>query len=363
MHIKFSSLSKKTNEIQNIKEDEKISSFDHHSAFGSEENDEYLKSHVHEDDSSNRSHGAASSLKNESENIRPVRDTPQNIPNHLLRPDSMLSAKQENAREYMKKFTASPNDRRQSQKVGISIHQLDDHKEDNDQDNTRGLDKHVKFHNLNYSKISEKSNRNYDYLGAPGFQIKQKITEEKSWRGSSFSSSSFSSDSSEYDDNILPLPPMKERRRSKTFNLDNLNEEEKQKRSALSTFVNMNRSHNILAAILNMTKKSSTIPSFKNPKNKHDPETYKKYVEQLRSVFNQNKNDEMSIDPKSAKRIRKIIQMENSYYFHFVGFMNLWLDYYSRIYFPILYIFFLIYIFSELASANWVSISIGTIEI
>ena len=232
--------------------------------------------------------------------------------------------------------------------------------------NQNKLDLKLKNSEIEESKMSLRSENALENNNRPVMQRQDNIIKRRNSlqlsSSSPVSSSSFSSHSSEYDDDVLPLPKFTERRRSRSHIYDS-GKAEKVIDQACSS---LNKSHNILATILNMTKeRRSTNVLENNHKDsivKRDPEAYKTYVDQLRSVL-KNENEDERLDFRSLRRIKKIIKLENSYWFHFWYFMYDQADYYTRIYFPICFLFFLGYIFASLAKHNWVYLTVLILEI
>lgn len=145
------------------------------------------------------------------------------------------------------------------------------------------------------------------------------------------------------------------RRKSKTFQQLDPNIQE--------NFHLINSSNVILSSILKVRKRSNSIENFsaQNVKNKNNPEAYKAYVNQLKNVMDNQEGDDAQMDKKSLKIIKHILNLERSKWFHAYNFLTFNLDYYSRIYYPICFIFFIIYIFSTLANEKWVSIAVPII--
>mmetsp|Transcript_19891 Transcript_19891/g.23053 ORF Transcript_19891/g.23053 Transcript_19891/m.23053 type:complete len:160 (-) Transcript_19891:19-498(-) len=97
---------------------------------------------------------------------------------------------------------------------------------------------------------------------------------------------------------------------------------------------------------------------------KNNPEIFKAFVSQLKTVFNNNTEDNIQqIDKKSQKIIKTILELENSIVFHFCDFVTFWFEYYMRIMFPIAFLFYMIYIFVVLLDNEALSVSILVIEI
>lgn len=115
--------------------------------------------------------------------------------------------------------------------------------------------------------------------------------------------------------------------------------------------------------LLDLTLAPKAGNSRLNTINKTNPEIYKSFLFQIKSFINKNPESKKKLSSKSMEIIKKVIQLENSYLFHFCGFINFWFEYYVRIFYPIAFLFFIIYIFVTLLKIDALSYIVLVVEI
>lgn len=195
-----------------------------------------------------------------------------------------------------------------------------------------------------------------------------KISSKLSWSSSS-SSSSVSSQDDHF--NFIGPPPIgiEGRRKSKSFIFDFMTDRQA---SMIPPGVTINEkvksSNNLLQPSLLRPKTELPNPNklrsrISQDYNKNNPEIYKSYVQQMKSFLNNTPSEVQKLDKKSIKIIKKVLTLENSWFFHWTDFATFWLDYYFRILYPIAFGFYLIFFFVYLTDVKAAYFTVLSIEI
>jgi hypothetical protein len=194
-----------------------------------------------------------------------------------------------------------------------------------------------------------------------------KISSKLSWSSSSSSSVSSSSDNFNF---VKPGPiGIEGRRKSKSFIFDFMTDRQ------VSMFPPSNTINDKVKSSSNLLQPNLLRPKteFANTNrlksrisheyNKNNPEIYKSYVQQMKSFLNNTPSEVQKLDNKSMKIIKKVLTLENSWFFHWTDFATFWLDYYFRILYPIVFGFYLVFFFVYLTDIKAAYFTILSIEI
>lgn len=95
-------------------------------------------------------------------------------------------------------------------------------------------------------------------------------------------------------------------------------------------------------------------------KKSKNPEKSKGLISKLKQLQSKKFDEFENLDSNSRKRIKLILKLESSYWFYAYNFLAHWLDYYSRIAFPILFVLYLVYMFIK-TTQNTVIIAVTVV--